>query len=407
MLLFSKQQAPVLLSAKRTPIGKFRGAYLRTRADELSESLLRDAWQALPAEAQPALTEVVLGCANQAGEDCRNVARQSSLLAGLPPVVAAVTLNRLCGSGLSAVAYAMQGVASGMGQLYFVGGLEHMSRSPLAYLPTVAEEKAKLEDTTFGWRFSNPRFEALGYKVQHTQQAELLARQQGITRQQQNVYALASHHKACQAWERGDFKAECLPIEESALRQDETPRANLSAAALARLKPLQADVIEGASITAATASPFSDGAALLTVAKAKWATSYPLPVLACIRGFAMVGTSPQEQGMAGVLASDTLLKAHGLSAPLLDAIEWHDNFAATSLASMQALGLDPETPSWNAWGGALALGAPMGMASARLVVTLAHRLQALKQAGQLQSGLGLAALSIGMGQGMALLLEVV
>jgi acetyl-CoA acyltransferase len=407
MLIFPKQQAPVILSARRTPIAKFKGAYLGVRADELPEALLREAWQGLPDEARPALAEVVLGCANQAGEDCRNVARQSSLLAGLPASVPALTLNRLCGSGLSAVAYAMQGVASGMGKLYFVGGLEQMSRSPLAYLPPHVEADAVLEDTTFGWRFSNPRFEGLGYKVNHTQEAEGLAKERGITRHQQDAYALASHQKACQAWQRGDFNAECLPLESLVLLQDETPRANLSTSALARLKPLQEGRIEQATITAATASPFSDGACLLTVASAAWAKEQHWPTLARLRGFAMIATAPQEQGMAGVLSAQALLKAHGLNAAQLDALEWHDNFAATSLASMQALQLDPQTPNWNTWGGALALGAPMGMASARLVVTLVHRLQALKRAGQLQSGLGLAALSIGMGQGMALLVEVV
>jgi acetyl-CoA acyltransferase len=405
--------ACVIVAAKRTPMGKLNGAFKPLRADDLAaialHATLKQADQRFNLKL---LREVLLGCSNQAGEDSRNVARQAALLAGVPVEVPAMTLNRLCGSGLSALMAAWQGIISGQGQAYLVGAVEHMSRSP-----TVRLEEEHFS-SRFGWRFSNPAFKALNYHVEHWEAAERLAATFGFTREQLDAYTLESQHKAMTAWTLGRFSSEIIEASAAeaywqALYNEETPyskplagwpvqdeglRARLTLEQLQRLKPLAP---MGGVHTAASACPFSDGACALLVCSQSVAQAANLPVLAEVLGGLTVGCHPGQAALSPVAAIHSLLHQHQLSLSQLSAIELHEPFASSALAVFQQLGLNPFADDrLNTWGGALALGAPVAMVSARLVVTLAHRLSTLAP-----GALGLAALSIGMGQGMAVLLK--
>jgi acetyl-CoA C-acetyltransferase len=380
----------VVISAVRTPVGRYGGGLAGVRPDDLAAVAIRAAVERSgiePAE----IEDVYLGCANQAGEDNRNVARMAALLAGLPESVAGVTVNRLCASGLSAVVGACHAVAAGDGELFVAGGVESMSRAPLVTpKPEAAYPRGDrpLYDTTLGWRFPNPRLEERFPLESMGETGENVAERWDVSREEQDAFALRSQ----QRWAAADFADELVPVGE--LERDEHPRPDTSAEKLAALKPA---FRAGGTVTAGNSSGLNDGAAALVIASEEKARTLGAEPLGTFVASAVAGVDPRVMGIGPVPAVRKLLDRAGLAAADLDLVELNEAFASQSVAVIRDLGLDEEKV--NVSGGAIAIGHPLGMSGARLVVTLLHELR--RRGGRY----GVATMCVGVGQGQAALFE--
>lgn len=394
-----------LVDATRTPFGRYGGALAGVRCDDLAALPLIALKRRHPALDWTALDEVILGCANQSGEDNRNVARMATLLSGLPDSVPAVTVNRLCASGLEAIGQGARAIACGEADLVVAGGVESMSRAPyvMAKAGSGFDREQQLADTTLGWRFVNTRMQA-GFGVDSmSQTAENLAREHGIARADQDAYALRSQQRAAHARRQGWFAEEIFAVSTAQgndvsvdFEHDEQPRPDTSLERLASLKPLLG---VDTSITAGNASGLNDGAAAVLLASREALETHGLKPLARIIGMASAGVAPRVMGIGPVPAIRKLLARTGLSLADFDRIEINEAFAAQVLACTRALGLADDAAHVNANGGALALGHPLGASGARLAMTAAY---ALRRHGQRRA---LVSLCVGVGQGVALALE--
>ncbi|HEY7732339.1 MAG TPA: acetyl-CoA C-acyltransferase [Gaiellaceae bacterium] len=382
----------VILSAVRTPVGRYGGGLAGVRPDDLAAIAVREA--VARAGVDPAAIEDVwLGCANQAGEDNRNVARFAALLAGLPDSVAGVTVNRLCASGLSAVVGACHAVVAGDGDLFVAGGVESMTRAPLVTLkpdaPFGRGDRA-LVDTTLGWRFVNPRYEEHWSRESMGETGENVAERWGVSREDQDAFALRSQQRWAAAAAGGRFDDELVAAGE--LDRDEHPRPETTPAKLASLQPAFRG---GGTVTAGNASGINDGAAALVVASEERARALGAEPLGMFAGSAVAGVDPAVMGIGPVPAVRRLLERAGIGVAELDLVELNEAFASQSLAVVRELGLDEETVNVN--GGAIAIGHPLGMSGARLCVSLLHELR------RRRGRYGLATMCIGVGQGQAAL----
>ena len=384
----------VVLAAVRTPIGRYGGALSGVRPDDLAALAIR-AVVDRSGVPEGEIEEVWLGCANQAGEDNRNVARMAALLAGLPESVAGVTVNRLCASGLSAVVGACHAVIAGDGDLFVAGGVESMSRAPfVSAKPDKAFPRGNqtMYDTTLGWRFPNPRLEELFPLEAMGETGENVAERWGISREDQDAFALASQQRWAAASEAGRFDDELVAVGE--VTRDEHPRADTTLEKLAALKPA---FRKGGTVTAGNSSGLNDGAAALVIASEEKARALGIEPLGVFVGSAAAGVDPRVMGIGPVPAVQKLLARTGVDVGALDLVELNEAFASQSLAVVRDLGLDPEKVNVN--GGAIALGHPLGMSGARLVVSLLHELR------RRNGRYGLATLCVGVGQGQAALFE--
>jgi acetyl-CoA acyltransferase len=389
----------------RTPFGRYGGVLSSVRTDDLAAQPLRDLQQRHPQLDWSCLEEVCFGCANQAGEDNRNVARMAVLLAGLPESVPASTLNRLCGSSLDATITAARGIQTGATELVIAGGVESMSRAPyvLAKAESAFARGARLEDTTLGWRFINPRLETLYGCDSMAQTAENLVAAGSISRADQDAFALRSQQRYARALARGFFKREISPFTITLPKQapvviadDEHPRADTTLAALARLKGV---VRPEGSVTAGNSSGINDGAAALLLASEAAAKRHGLTPRARVIGGAVAGVAPRVMGRGPAPATQKLLAQTGVKLSQVEVIELNEAFAAQALAVLRELGLPDDAEQVNPNGGAIAVGHPLGASGARLVMTALNQLES--------SGgrLALCTMCIGVGQGIALLLE--
>ena len=384
----------VVVSAVRTPIGRYGGALSGVRPDDLAGIAVAAAVERAGID-PAAIDDVYLGCANQAGEDNRNVARMASLLAGLPDSVPGVTLNRLCASGLSAVVSASHAVLAGDAEIVVAGGVESMSRAPLVMAkPDAAFPRGNqtVWDTTLGWRFPNPRLEELFPLESMGETGENVAERWEVSREEQDAFALRSQQRWAAAQEAGRFADELVPVGDVTV--DEHPRPSTTAEALAGLKPA---FRAGGTVTAGNASGINDGAAALVVASEERARELGLEPLGAFVGSAVAGVDPRVMGIGPIPAVRKLLERTGVSPDDLDLVELNEAFASQSLAVVRDLGLDEEKVNVN--GGAIALGHPLGMSGARLVVSLLHELR------RRNGRYGLATLCVGVGQGVAALFE--
>ena len=380
----------VILSAVRTPIGRYGGALSDVRPDDLAALVIKAAVERAGVDPGE-IEDVYFGAANQAGEDNRNVARMSALLAGLPQSVAGVTVNRLCASGLSAVVGAAHAIRAGDGELFVAGGAESMSRAPLVTAkPDYGD--GTTWDTTLGWRFPNPRMEEMFPLESMGETGENVAERYGVTREEQDAFALQSHRRWAAAQEAGRFADELVPVGE--VDRDEHPRPDTSLEKLAALKPA---FREGGTITAGNASGINDGAAALVVASGEKARELGVEPLGRFVASAVAGVDPRYMGIGPVPAVQKLLARAGIEAADLDLVELNEAFASQSLQVIRELGLDPERVNVN--GGAIALGHPLGMSGARLAVSLLHELR------RREGRYGLATLCVGVGQGQAAIFE--
>ena len=392
-----------IVDAVRTPIGRYGGALAGVRPDDLAALVLRAVVER--SHVDPALVEdVILGCANQAGEDNRNVARMALLLAGYPVEVAGLTVNRLCGSGLQAVNSAAHAIAAGDGDVFVAGGVESMTRAPYVMLkPEGAFEGGThaLVDSTLGWRFVNPRLDAAYPTISLGETAECVADDWHVTRQRQDAFALESQRRAVAAIESGRFDGQLVPVpvpqrkaDPVLVARDEHPRADTTAERLARLRPA---FREGGSVTAGNASGINDGAAAVLLVEAERARELGLRPMARVVATAVAGVDPRVMGIGPVPAIRKVLERAGLAVGDLDVVELNEAFASQSVACMDELGLDPARVNPN--GGAIALGHPLGASGARLVTMLVHELA--RTGGRF----GLASMCIGVGQGIATVVE--
>jgi acetyl-CoA C-acetyltransferase len=382
----------VILSAVRTPIGRLGGGLSGVRPDDLAAFVIAEAVARANVDAEM-IDDVYLGCANQAGEDNRNVARMALLLAGLPESVPGATVNRLCASGLSAIVAACNAVVAGEGDLYVAGGVESMSRAPYAVeKPSKAFPRGNrtMWDTTLGWRFPNPRMEAMFPLESMGETGENVAERWGISREDQDAFALESQRRWAAAEAAGRFAGEIVAVGE--VERDEHPRSDTSVEKLAALKPA---FRAGGTVTAGNASGLNDGAAALVVASRAKAAELGIAPLATFAGAAAAGVNPRVMGIGPVPAVRKLLARTGTDVAEVDLVELNEAFASQSLAVVRELGIDPAIVNVN--GGAIALGHPLGMSGARLVVALVHELR--RRGGSL----GLATLCVGVGQGQAAL----
>ncbi|WP_435112145.1 thiolase family protein [Nocardiopsis synnemataformans] len=404
-----------LVDGVRTPQGRYGGALAAVRPDDLAATAVAEAVRraGVPGEA---VDEVILGAANQAGEDNRNVARMAALLAGLDPSVPGYTVNRLCASGLTAVASAAQAIRAGEADVVVAGGVESMTRAPwvMAKPGTPWAKPGEVADTSLGWRFTNPRFAAadaeapadagpddLRYTLSMGETAEEVALLEGLTREECDAFALRSHERAVAAAEAGRFDAETVPVavrgrkgQTSEVTADEGPRPGSSMESLAKLRPV---FREGGIVTAGNSSSLSDGASALVLAGAEAVRRYGLTPRARVVASASAGVAPQVMGLGPVPATRKVLGRAGWDLDGVGAVELNEAFAAQSLAVMRQLKLDEERV--NADGGAIALGHPLGSSGARILVTLLNRME------REDAARGLATLCVGVGQGVALLVE--
>jgi len=383
-----------VLSAVRTPVGRYGGVLAGERPDDLAAAVISAAVERarVPADA---IEDVYFGAANQAGEDNRNVARMASLLAGLPESVAGLTVNRLCASGLSAIVSACHAVAAGDGDLFVAGGVESMSRAPLVMAkPEQAFPRGNqtVWDTTLGWRFPNPRLEAMFPLESMGETGENVAERYVVAREEQDAFALQSQRRWSEADSGGRFADELVAVGE--VVRDEHPRPETSEEKLAALKPA---FREGGTVTAGNSSGLNDGAAALVIASEERARELGVEPLGAFAGSAVAGVDPRVMGIGPIPAVRKLLERSSVGVDELDLIELNEAFASQSLVVIRELGLDPERVNVN--GGAIALGHPLGMSGARLVVTLLHELR--RRGGRY----GLATLCVGVGQGQAALFE--
>jgi 3-oxoadipyl-CoA thiolase len=384
----------VVISAVRTPIGRYGGALAHVRPDDLAALAISAAVERAGVE-PGAIEDVYFGCANQAGEDNRNVARMALLLAGLPDSVAGVTLNRLCASGLSAIVSACHAVLAGDADVVVAGGVESMSRAPLVMAkPEHAFPRGNqtVYDTTLGWRFPNPRHEAMFPLESMGETGENVAERYGVSRQEQDAFSLRSQQRWAEAQESGRFADELVPVGE--VGTDEHPRPDTTAEALANLKSA---FREAGTVTAGNSSGINDGAAALVITSEEKARKFGVEPLGAFVASAVAGVDPRVMGIGPVPAVRKLLGRAGLEPAQIDLVELNEAFASQSLVVIRELGLDEERVNVN--GGAIALGHPLGMSGARLVVSLLHELR--RRGGRY----GLATLCVGVGQGVAALFE--
>jgi acetyl-CoA C-acetyltransferase len=384
----------VVVSGVRTPVGRYAGALAETRPDDLAAVAIAAAVERAGVDPGE-IEDVYFGCANQAGEDNRNVARMAALLAGLPESVAGVTVNRLCASGLSAVVSACHAVVAGDGDLFVAGGVESMSRAPLVMAKPergFPRGNQVVYDTTLGWRFPNPRMEAMFPLESMGETGENVAERFDVARADQDEFALRSHQRWAEASEAGRFDDELIAVGE--VTRDEHPRPETSPDRLAALKPA---FRTNGTVTAGNSSGINDGAAALVIASEERASQLGVERLGHFIGSAVAGVDPRVMGIGPVPAVRKLLERAGVEPAQLDLVELNEAFASQSLVVIGELGLDPERVNVN--GGAIALGHPLGMSGARLVVTLLHELR--RRGGRY----GLATLCVGVGQGQAALFE--
>jgi 3-oxoadipyl-CoA thiolase len=383
-----------VLSAVRTPVGRYGGALSGVRPDDLAATVIEAAVERAGVPAGE-IEDVYFGCANQAGEDNRNVARMAGLLAGLPDSVAGVTINRLCASGLSAIVSASHAVAARDGDLFVAGGVESMSRSPLVMAkPDMAFPRGNqiVYDTTLGWRFPNSRMAGMFPLESMGETGENVAERYEVSREEQDEFALQSQRRWAEAAEAGRFDDELHSVD--GVERDEHPRPETSAERLAQLSPA---FREDGSVTAGNSSGINDGAAALVIASEERAAALGVEPLGTFVGSAVAGVDPRVMGIGPVPAVRKLLQRTGVEVGDIDLVELNEAFASQSLVVIRELGLDPERVNVN--GGAIAIGHPLGMSGARLVVTLLHELR--RRGGRY----GLATLCVGVGQGQAALFE--
>ncbi|PZW86614.1 3-oxoadipyl-CoA thiolase [Pseudomonas sp. 2848] len=393
-----------ICDAVRTPIGRFGGALACVRADDLAAVPLKALIERNPDVQWDQLDEVFFGCANQAGEDNRNVARMALLLAGLPHSVPGVTLNRLCASGMDAIGSAFRAIASGEMELAIAGGVESMSRAPfvMGKAESGYSRNMKLEDTTIGWRFINPLMKAQFGVDSMPETADNVADDYQVSRADQDAFALRSQQKAAAAQAAGFFAEEIVPVRiqhrkgETVVEHDEHLRPQTTLEALAKLKPVNGP---DKTVTAGNASGVNDGAAALILASAEAVKTHGLTPRARVLGMASAGVAPRVMGIGPVPAVRKLTERLGIAVADFDVIELNEAFASQGLAVLRELGVADDAPQVNPNGGAIALGHPLGMSGARLVLTALHQLE--KSGGRK----GLATMCVGVGQGLALAIE--
>lgn len=393
----------LIVDAVRTPMGRYGGILKDIRPDDLAAHVIAKLLQRadIPREE---VEDVYLGCSNQAGEDCRNIARNASLLAGLPYTVPGATINRLCGSGLEAVNQAGRAIQTAHGELLIAGGVENMTRAPWV-MPKGSEPfprgNVTVYDSVLGWRFPNPRLGELYPLITLGDTAENVAEKYHISRNEQDAFALASHRRAIRAHEEGLFKDEIVPVEVPQRRggalicdRDEGPRPDTSIEKLAALKP---SFKTNGTVTAGNSSPLSDGASALLLATPEKAEALRLRPMARIVASAAAGVHPSYMGIGPIPATRKALERAGLSVDQIDLVELNEAFASQSLACIKDLGLDPKKVNVN--GGAIALGHPLGCSGARLMTTLVHEMR------RRRVRYGLATMCIGVGQGITTIVE--
>ena len=391
------------MDAVRTPVGRYGGALASVRPDDLAALVIRAVVERSGIDPNE-IEDVVLGCANQAGEDNRNVARMAALLAGLPIEVAGQTVNRLCGSGLQAITAAAHAIMVGDGDVFVAGGVESMTRAP--YVMAKADESwsrgpRELYDTTLGWRFTNPRLAEMHYPYSMGETGENVAERCGVTRAEQDAFALESHRRAVRAWEEGRFAGQIVPVpvpqrkgDTILVERDEHPRPDTSPEALAKLRPA---FREDGTVTAGNSSGINDGASATLVVEAERARRLGLKPMARVVSTAVAGVDPAVMGLGPVPATRKALTRAGLSAGDVDLVELNEAFASQSIQCIRELGLDPERVNVN--GGAIAIGHPLGMSGARMVTMLVHEMA------RRGARYGLATMCIGVGQGIATVVE--
>jgi 3-oxoadipyl-CoA thiolase len=393
-----------ICDAIRTPIGRFGGGLSTVRADDLAAVPIKALMERNPSVDWSAVDEVFLGCANQAGEDNRNVARMALLLAGLPQSIPGVTLNRLCASGMDAIGTAFRAIASGEMELAIAGGVESMSRAPfvMGKADAAFSRNMKLEDTTIGWRFINPLMKAQYGVDAMPQTADNVADDYKVSREDQDAFALRSQQRTAVAQAAGYFAEEIVEVRiahkkgETVVSQDEHPRADTTLEALTRLKPVNGP---DKTVTAGNASGVNDGAAALILASAEAVKKHGLTARAKVLGMASAGVAPRVMGIGPVPAVRKLTERLGVAVSDFDVIELNEAFASQGLAVLRELGIADDAAQVNPNGGAIALGHPLGMSGARLVLTALHQLE--KTGGKK----GLATMCVGVGQGLALAIE--
>jgi 3-oxoadipyl-CoA thiolase len=393
-----------IIEAVRTPVGRYGGALASVRPDDLAALVLRAVVDRAGVDAG-LVEDVMLGCANQAGEDNRDVARMALLLAGFPVEVGGLTVNRLCGSGLQAINSAAHAIAVGDGDVFIGGGVESMTRAP--YVMAKAEGPwdrgpRELQDTTLGWRFTNPKLAAMHYPYSMGETAENVAERWSVDRKRQDAFALESQRRAVAAIDAGRFDDQLVPVEVTDRRgdvtvvnRDEHPRVDTSAEALAKLRPAFRN--EGGTVTAGNSSGINDGASAVLLAEAGRAKELGIRPMARVVATAVAGVDPAVMGIGPIPATRKVLERAGLAVDDIDLIELNEAFASQSLVCIDELRLDPAKVNVN--GGAIALGHPLGMSGARLVTMLTHELR--RTGGRY----GLATMCIGVGQGIATIIE--
>jgi 3-oxoadipyl-CoA thiolase len=394
---------PWIVEAVRTPIGRYGGVLAAVRPDDLAAAVLRAVVDRSGIDPTQ-IEDVILGCANQAGEDNRNVARMALLLAGLPVEIGGLTVNRLCGSGLQAINSAAHAIAVGDGDVFIGGGVESMTRAPFVMAkPEAAWDRGARElfDTTLGWRFLNPKLAEQHYPYSMGETAENVAERWEVGRDLQDAFALASQQKAVAAIEAGRFDDQIVPIpvpqrkgQPVVVARDEHPRADTSADALGRLRPA---FREGGSVTAGNSSGINDGASAVLLVEAARARELGLRPMARVVSTAISGVDPAVMGVGPIPATRKALQRAGIGVADLDLVELNEAFASQSIVCINELGLDPDKVNVN--GGAIALGHPLGMSGGRLITMLAHELR--RTGGRY----GLATMCIGVGQGIATIIE--
>lgn len=397
-------EAVYICHPKRSAVGRYGGALSNIRPDDLLAQVIKSVLDDAPNFDHEAIEDVFIGCANQSGEDNRNVARMSTLLSGLSEKVPATTINRLCGSGLDAVGTAFRAIASGEIDLAIAGGVESMSRAPFVLgKPTKAYDRSQtLQDTTMGWRFVNKKLDAMYGTEAMPQTAENLAKKFNISREDQDLFALWSQQKAAKAQKEGMLAAEITPIiierhkqEPLVVNTDEHPRPNSNIEALSKLRP----IYENGTITAGNASGINDGAAAMLIASELAVKKYGLKPMAKIEGMTTAGVLPTIMGIGPVPATQKLLKRLNLTLDDIDVIELNEAFASQALACSRELGLNDRDDRINPRGGAIALGHPLGASGARILISAIHELQRTKK------DLALCTMCIGVGQGIALVVS--
>lgn len=393
----------VIVDAVRTPFGRYNGALKDVRPDDLAATVIKALLNRNPEVQAEEIEDVVLGNANQAGEDNRNVARMAGLLAGLPLLVGGTTINRLCGSGLDAVTYAARGILAGEGEIYIAGGTESMTRAPYVMAKPemeFARGNKELYDTTIGWRFTNPQLKEMYGTDSMPETAENVAQQFGVTREEQDEFAFKSQQKAKQAMETGKLSDEIIPVVHEDRKgntiivdTDEHPRPTTTREVLAKLRPIFSD----GTVTAGNASGVNDGASALLLMSAEKAEALGLEPLGIYRMSAVSGLEPNIMGLGPVYATRKLMKRSGMEIENIDLFELNEAFASQSIECIRQLGLDEEKVNVN--GGAIAFGHPLGASGARILTSLLYEMR------RREARFGLATMCIGVGQGIAMLVE--